>query len=208
MSKVIGMRLLTTAVLEWFGDGCCDVKYLDLWNDTPRTYAPDQTDDSNWQIDHYETLLSTNCDQKQFQKAADFLMRYRVYPSSVLTALGDFNLAQERWMAVGDRIVQRFHIIHLLGKAVLDVIGMAEVRQVITDPRCHGFRCVTVAPHVIQGEWSARVIWRDNDDLFLEIDATSRPSPQEPARNHAFIRRLLQKTHQAGVAYFQQLFHR
>lgn len=205
MSKVIGMRLFTTAVLEWFGDGCCDVKFLDIWNDTPRTYLSSQANDSRWQTDHYEALLSANCDQEQFQKAADLLMGYRFYPPSILTALGDFNLADERWLTVGDRIVQRIHVIRLLGKPILDLLSMAEVSQAITEPRHCGFTCVTVAPNVVQGEWSACITWRENSDLVLKVDTQFRPSPQEPAYNRALMGHLMQKAHRSGVTHFKQL---
>ncbi|MCP4427259.1 MAG: DUF1990 family protein [Chloroflexi bacterium] len=181
------------------------MKYLDVWNEQPLSYTPGQANGPGWHTDHYETILAYNCAAHTFQKAADLLLRYQFYPKIILSHLGDFDLENSRQMRVGDRIVQRIHVLQLFGRAILDVIGLNEVSQIISEPRRKGFTYVTVAPHVEQGEWAAQIHWRDNNDLVLTVDAVSRPAPQEPGRNHSFMRRFQKKAHQAGITHFQKL---
>ncbi len=199
------MVFLTTAEACWFDDGCCDVKYLDMWSAAPLSYMPGQATGPDWYTDHYEIILTHGGNGRFFQKAAHLLMRYQFYPDTILSFFGDFNLQPERHLRVGDRIVQRIHVARLFSRPFLDVIGLTEVTRVIDTPRCQGFTYVTVAPHVEQGEWSAGITWRDNGDLVLTIDAISRPSPQEPARNHRFMRALQKKAHQSGIAHFKKV---
>lgn len=197
------MKHLTTAKLNWFDDGCCDVKFLDIWNDAPRSYHPGQPVDESWHVDSYELELGVDEDGRRFKKAADRLMRYQFYPHDVMSHTSDFGL-WNRWAQVGDRIVQRIHLLNLFGKPVLDVVTMTEITQVITEPRCYGFTYVTVDPHVEQGEWSAWLEWRDNNELNLTVKAISRPRPEEPARNYSYMRNLQQTAHQRGLAHFKQ----
>ena len=181
------------------------MKHLDMWSDAPLSFKSGQATISDWHTDYYETILTRAGNGRLFQKAAHLLMRYQFYPETLLSAFGDFNLHPERQLRVGDRIVQRIHVARLFGRPLLDVIGLTEVRRVIDTPRCQGFTYVTVTPHVEQGEWSACVTWRDNGDLVLTMDAISRPAPQEPARNHRFMRAFQKKAHQAGIAHFKKL---
>lgn len=197
------MKLFTTAKLNWFDDGCCDVKYLDIWNDAPLSYRFGQPVDKSWHVDEYELLLGVDEDGRLFKKAADRLMRYQFYPQDVMSHTSDFGL-WNRWVQVGDRIVQRIHLFSLFGKPVLDVVTMTEVTQVITEPRCYGFTYVTVDQHVEQGEWSAWLEWREDNDLILTVNAISRPRPEEPARNYSYMRNLQQTAHQRGLAHFKQ----
>jgi len=199
------MKLFTTAVTEWFGDDCCDVKYLDMWHEAPRSYIPDQVVDQSWHSDHDEIVVAKNADGRLLQKAANLLLHYQFYPQTTLSHLGDFDLGNGRAMRVGDRIVQRIHVLQLFGYVLLDVIGIIEISQITSEPRCKGFTYVTVAPHVEQGEGSAHIYWRDNDDLVLIITSISRPVSQEPARNHAFIRAYQKKVRQAGITQFKKL---
>ena len=197
------MKLLTTATLNWFDDGCCDVKYLDIWHKAPVTYQPGQVIDDSWHVDTYEVSLGQDEDGRLFRKAADHLMRYQFYPHDVLSHTSDFSL-WNRWAQVGDRIVQRIHLFSLLGKPVLDVIAMNEVRQVITEPRRYGFTYVTVATHVEQGEWTACLEWDPDNQLRLTVHAISRPAPDEPSRNYSFMRALQKSAHQRGLQHFKQ----
>ncbi len=197
------MKFLTTAKLNWFDDGCCDVKYLDIWNDTAVSYQPGQPIDTGWHIDSYEVELGVDEDGRLFRKAADLLMRYQFYPHDVLSHVSDFGL-WNRWAQVGDRIVQRIHLFTLFGKPVVDVLAMNEVREVITEPRRYGFTYVTVETHVEQGEWTACLEWTPDNQLRLTVHAISRPAPEEPARNYNFMRTLQKSAHQRGLHHFKQ----
>jgi uncharacterized protein (UPF0548 family) len=197
------MKLFTTAKLDWFDDGCCDVKYLDVWNKSPLSYKPGQPIDDSWHVDTYELSLGLDEDGRLFRKASDLLMRYQFYPHDVLSHTSDFSL-WNRWAQVGDRILQRIHLFSLFGKAIVDVLTMNEVRQVITEPRRYGLTYVTVGHHVEQGEWTARLEWRDNNELILTVKSISRPVPQEPARNYSFMRAKQKSAHQRGLQHFKE----
>lgn len=197
------MALLTTAKLNWLDDGCCDVKYLDIWNNAPVSYQPGQPIDSSWHVDSYELSLGVDEDGRLFRKASDLLMRYQFYPQDILSHTSDFSL-WNRWAQAGDRIVQRIHLFMLFGKPIVDVITMNEVSQVITEPRRYGLTYVTVGHHVEQGEWSACLEWRDDNELILTIHSISRPVPEEPSRNHSFMRTKQQAAHQRGLNHFKQ----
>ena len=197
------MKLLTTAKLSWFDDGCCDVKYLDIWDKAPLSYQPGQPLDDSWHIDKYTLSLGHDADGRLFQKAKDLLMCYQFYPEDLLSHTSDFSL-WEREAQVGDRIVQRIHIFSLFGKPVVDVVTMNEVHDVIDEPRCYGFTLVTVGQHVEQGEWSAYLDWHDEGELSLTIKAISKPVSAEPTRNHGFMRARQKAAHQRGLQNFKQ----
>ncbi len=199
------MRILTTATTNWFDDGCCDVKYLDLWRNTPLSFTSGQTNGFGWHTDRHDVFLLNDPNGRIFQKAANLLLRYQFYPDTMLSHYGDFDLGNGRPMQVGDRIVQRIHLARLFGRPLLDVIGLTEVTQVIVEPRRRGFAYATAVPHVEQGQWSVQVLWNDNGDLTLTLNAISRPAPQEPTRNHSIMRFLQKKAHQAGIAHFKKL---
>lgn len=197
------MKLLTTAKLNWLDDGCCDVKYLDVWNKTPLSYRRGQPIDESWQVDAYELFLGRDENGSLFRKAADLLMRYQFYPQDVMSHVSDFGL-WNRWAQIGDRIVQRIHLFSLFGNPILDVIAMNEVRQVIMEPRRYGFTYVTVDTNVAQGEWTAYIEWRDDGELSLTINSISKPAPEEPTRNYRFMRSLQKSAHQRGLQHFKQ----
>lgn len=197
------MKLLTTAKLDWLDDGCCDVKYLDIWNNAPLSYRRGQPIDDSWHVDTYELSLGTDEDGRLFKKATDHLMRYEFYPTDLLSHTSDFGL-WDRWVQVGDRILQRVHLFSLFGRPILDVLTMNEVRDVIAEPRRYGFTLVTVRTHVEEGEWTACLEWRQDNELVLRIKAISRPVPREPARNYSFMRIRQKAAHQQGLAHFKQ----
>lgn len=197
------MKFLTTAKLNWFNDACCDVKFLDIYTNTPVSYVPGQPIDHSWHHDQYELSLGLDKDGRLFRRASDLLMRYQFYPHDILSHVSDFSL-WNRWLQVGDRIVQRIHLFALFGRPILDVIMMNEVSAVVAEPRCYGFTYVTLDAHVEQGEWSAHLTWKDDGDLFLNVNVISRPSASEPARNHGFMRAMQQSAHQRGLQHFQQ----
>jgi uncharacterized protein (UPF0548 family) len=199
------MKLLTTAKLNWLDDGCCDVKYLDVWNKAPLSYRRGQPIDESWDVDTYKLSLGWDKDGRLFRKAADLLMRYQFYPHDVMSHVSDFGL-WNRWAQIGDRIVQRIHLFSLFGKPILDVIAMNEVRQVLMEPRRYGFTYVTVQTHVQQGEWTGCIEWHEDDELSLTINSISKPTPEEPVRNYRFMRSLQKSAHQRGLAHFKQAF--
>jgi hypothetical protein len=199
------MRILTTATTNWLNNGCCDVKYLDLWRNAPLSYRQGQDNDSGWHIDHHKVFLLNDNNGRFFHKAADLLLRYQFYPDAILSHFGDFDLGDGRQMRVGDRIVQRIHLARLFGRPLLDIIGLTEVTQIFSEPRRRGFAYVTAAPHVEQGEWSVQVAWDNNGDLTLTLNATSRPAPQEPAISRPIMRAFQEKAHQAGITHFKEL---
>lgn len=196
--------ILTTATLAWFDDGCCDVKYLDWWNDVSLNYTPGQAVDSGWRVDHRDLVIGHDATGELFQNAADRLMRYRYYPCHILQHTGDFDLGESRWLAVGDRIVQRVHLIRLFDRNILDVIGMVEVSKVVAEPRRFGFTYVTVATHVEQGEWTVEVSWQKDGTVILQMDAITRPVPDEPARNYRLMRWLQKRAHKQGMSHFKR----
>jgi uncharacterized protein (UPF0548 family) len=196
--------LLTTATLTWFDNGCCDVKYLDEWHDAPLNYYTGQVTTPDWHIDHHEKIIAQDSHGRLFQHAADLLMHYQFYPPHILTHVSTFSLA-DRWLEVGDRIVQRIHLLGLFGRSILDVVTMTEITQTIVEPHRCGFTYATVAKHVEQGEWSIAVNWRPNGDIVFTLDAVSRPIPQEPSRNYLFLRAFQKAAHLQGINHFQQM---
>jgi len=96
------MKFLTTATLDWFDDGCCDVKYLDIWQEAPLNYQPGINQDASrqngeWQTDRYETTLGNDQDGRLFHRAIDHLMRYQFYPQEIMNHTSDFGL-HDRWL--------------------------------------------------------------------------------------------------------------
>ena len=195
------MKFITTATLNWFDDGCCDVKYLDLWNDVPLNYKPGQPTDKNWYHDRLEKHLGTDASGKLFQTAVSLLKQYEFYPKDIVSVFGDHNVYR-RHIEVGDRIVHRVHVFQLRGWNILDAIAMTEVVNVINEPRSYGITYATVDTHVEQGEWTAVIKWKNNNDVVLEINSLSRPVPHEPTRNYKFMRNLQKQAQLKGLAHF------
>jgi uncharacterized protein (UPF0548 family) len=198
------MGIITSATLSWFDDGCCDVKYLDEWQNAPLSFTPGQVTDSNWYSDSYEQVILSQANSRSFQKAADLLLRYQFYPGYILSFTSDFKREQRR-LRVGDRIVQRIHLLQLSGRPILDVVSMTEVSEVLNEPRRAGFSYVTVSPHVVQGQWQAAVVWDKSGTLRLTVDSILRPDPVEPASNRSLIRYYQRKAHRQGLSHFTQL---
>ena len=123
--------------------------------------------------------------EKLFQTAVSLLKQYEFYPKDIVSVFGDHNVYR-RQIEVGDRIVHRVHVFQLRGWHILDAIAMTEVVNVINEPRSYGITYATVDTHVEQGEWTAIVKWKNNNDVVLEINSLSRPVPHEPTRNYNF----------------------
>jgi uncharacterized protein (UPF0548 family) len=201
---VNNMGFITSATLSWFDHGCCDVKYLDEWQNAPISFTPGQATDSNWHTDSYEEIILPQANGRSFQNAVDLLLRYQFYPDHILSFTSDFKREQRR-LQVGDRIVQRIHLFQLFGRPILDVVSMTEVTRVIAEPRRAGFSYVTVSPHVAQGQWQAIINWHKSGELSLAVKAIIRPNPTEPASNLSIIRFYQRQANQHGLDHFTRL---
>lgn len=198
------MSILTTAKLNWFDNGCCDVRFLDIWQSVPLNLSMNEVGESHWHHDHHEMVLGHDLNGQLFQKAAYHLLRYHFYPHTVMKATSDFGL-NGRCARVGDRIVQRIHLVRLFGRPIVDVMTMTEVTQVINTPRHAMLAYATVANHITQGQWCASVEWRDDGMVLLTMSAVSRPAPQEPKRNAAYFRAFQKQANLYGIAYLTEL---
>lgn len=201
---VNNMSFITSATLSWFDDGCCDVKYLDKWQDAPLSFTPCQATNSDWHTDSYEKIILHQANGRSFQKAVDHLLRFHFYPNQILSFTGDFTREQRR-VRPGDRIVQRIHLFKLFGRPILDAIAITEITDVVDESRRAGFSYATVFPHLAQGQWQAAVIWDESGALRLTVDSILRPDPVEPASNHSLIRYYQRQAHQQGLSHFAQL---
>lgn len=194
-------NILTTAKLNWFNDGCCDVIYLDLWDKAQLNFHPELPDDQSWHYDHYEHQIGYDPTGELFQTAADHLLNYHFYPTTIISPTSDFSLNNRR-ARLGDRIIQRIHIFQLFGFPILDVVTMTEVTQLLDSPRQAMFGYTTVDTHVEQGQWCASVEWQNDDVVTLSINAISRPVRTEPRRNYGYMRSLQKHAHRQGIDYF------
>ncbi|KAA3655069.1 MAG: DUF1990 family protein [Chloroflexi bacterium] len=197
------MKFITTATLNWFDDGCCDVKYLDMWNDMQLNYVPGQKTDGNWYSDHFEHRIGHDPEGKLYKTAVALLQQYEFYPKDSIAVVGDHNVYR-RQIEVGDRIVHRVHVFQFRGHPILDAIAMTEITKVVNEPRRYGITYATVDKHVEQGEWTAMVTWQQNNDVVLTIDSLSRPVPNEPVRNYNFLRSLQKNAQRRGVEHFTE----
>lgn len=197
------MTILTSAQLNWFNDGCCDVRYLDLWDKAPLNFHVDQLDEGSWHHDHYEQLIGHDPSGHIFQIAAYYLLRHAFYPETLMTTTTDYGL-QDRRAKVGDRIVQRIHLLKFLEKPILDVIGMTEVTQIVDNSRHAMLVYATVDTHVEQGQWCASVEWLPTGNVVLSVSTVSRPAPKEPRHTHAYMRAFQKQAHFIGISHFIQ----
>ena len=194
-------NILTTATLNWFNDGCCDVIFLDLWDKSPLYFHSGLLDDNSWHYDHYEHLIGHDPSGQLFNIAADHLLNYRFYPTTIISPTSDFSLNQRR-AQLGDRIIQRIHLFQLFGYPILDVIAMTEVTELLDTPRQAILGYTTVDTHVEQGQWCASVEWQNDNSVTLSISAISRPVGSEPKRNYGYMRSMQKYAHQQGIDYF------
>ena len=182
---------------RFFNNDSDDSRFLTEWHDAPLTYHPGQVlRDAH--TDHYEERVAAVADIALFEKAADHLLQYHFYPSNVMIHTSDFGLTN-RHMCVGDRIVQRIHVI----PNVIDIVTMNELISVVDEPRHAGFAYVTTDKHDEAGQWSAQVLWRADTSLWLTIDAYGRPTVPWFARSLARHTQL--RAHQRGIAHYKQL---
>lgn len=195
------MRLMTTAKLDWFNDGCRDIRYLERWHNNPLNFDLSQTIYSNWHLDHDERVIGQDPTGRLFQIAADKLMRYHFYPSDVISSTSEFGL-NNRWVTVGDRIVQRIHLVRLFTRPILDMIIITEITAVLDEPRCIGYTFTTVENHVTRGSRSVMVEWSLNDQIIFSISAISQPI-QHPTHPQTFYLQAFQKyADHLGMTHF------
>ena len=195
------MKILTTAKLNWFNDGCCDVLYLDLWDKEPLNFNPQESVDESWHRDHYERIIGQDSSGQLFQIASNLLLNYQFYPTDIISPTSDFSL-NDRQAKMGDRIIQRIHLFKLFGFPILDAITMTEITKIVDSPRQATLTYTTVATHVEQGEWSASIEWLNDDQVMLSTSAVSRPVRTEPKRNYGYMRAFQQNAHRHGIEHF------
>jgi uncharacterized protein (UPF0548 family) len=130
-------------------------------------------------------------------------MRYHFYPETLMHHVSDFS-RENRWLRVGDRLVQRIHGFRPFGIPILDGITMNEIYAVIDEPRRKGFTYVTTQAHSERGEWSPTVEWRASGDLYLTIHVLSRLAYDVPAWQLRRIRKLQTGAHRQGIEAFKR----
>lgn len=183
-----------------------DAEYLDAWRDVPLSYTPGQAVDATFHRDLHEHTMTPNCTAALFAHAADLLLRYEFYPTSIMSHVSDFS-REKRQMQVGDRIVQRINGLGLIGipSSLMNGLTMNVITAVIDEPRRKGFTYATTQAHAEMGEWSAGIQWRSDNALILTISALARPAYSVPRFFHPVMRRGQKRAHQLGMAHFQAL---
>lgn len=198
-----GNKSQSGAKIVLFGQGD-DAAYLEAWQHVPLSYTPGQPVDSTFHSDHHQEVLAPKADAALFKHAADLLLRYHFYPSSVMTHISDFS-RENRHMRKGDRILQRIHGFRVLGMSLFDGLTMNEIWSVIDEPRQVGFTYVTTQAHAEKGEWTAHLEWCDDDSLVLTITALSRLARDMPAFVQHYTRRIQLQAHHDGMENFRRL---
>jgi uncharacterized protein (UPF0548 family) len=159
--------------------------------------------DLHWNTDSYQETVARDETGEVFRRAADLLMCYRFYPSSVMRATSDFGDAR-RWMRAGDRIVQRVRLLSIANLSVLELLTMNQVASVIDEPKHKGFTCVTTRYHSERGEWSASVEWAVNHDVILRVKAISKSNWSLPWPASTLARRFQLRAHKLGIESYKQ----
>jgi uncharacterized protein (UPF0548 family) len=196
------------AAARWFGnDRQKDVQYLQEWREAPLTYSPGQEiidwhSAAYWNADHYEVVLGRDPHGDLFRWAAQLALHNRFYPKDVLTATGDYSV-QNRPVRVGDYVLQRIRVLQTGGNPILEVLAMNQVTEVVEEARRAGFTYTTTAAHSEVGEWSAEVVWRDNDEVALIIDSISAPRPAATRFTRLLTRKLQLIAHRRCVLNFK-----
>jgi uncharacterized protein (UPF0548 family) len=192
---------------DGFGRGeARDIEYLELWRDLPLTYTPGQVVDPTFHRDQHEHVMTANCTAELFAHAADLLLRYQFYPTTMMRHVSDFS-REKRLMRVGDRIIQRINGLGLIGIpfSLIDGLTMNIIVAVTDQARRKGFTYATTQAHAELGEWSAAIEWQADDSLVLTINTLSRPAYEVPRLFHPIMRRGQKRAHQLGIAHFKSL---
>jgi uncharacterized protein (UPF0548 family) len=196
------LRILDATRWEWLPRQSDDHVYLRRWRYVPVNYARGIETDASWQVDHYEKILGADATGQLFACAADRLLHYQFYPTDLIEPASDF-AKQGRVLQLGDRLVQRIHVLRLGPWCWLDFLSANEISEVIDEPRCKGFAYVTTRGHSEVGEWSAQVAWRGDDTVTLTIHAVSKFTATVPPLVRFFARRFQLYAHQRGLAAFK-----
>ena len=191
-------------VPSWFGNPKQDAIYLEQWRSAPLTYTPGQPIDQYWNVDRYEVLLGVDPSGQLFKRAARVAMRNRFYPPQVMANTSDYQLAN-RDVQLGDRVLQRIHLLTLGQQAVLDTLTLNEITEVIDEPRRKGFTYTTTTVHSEVGEWSPTVVWRENGEVILIIEIVSRSRPGSPRLSARLMRWLQLRAHHLSILNFRSL---
>ena len=209
------MALLTPAILDIPGRPGRDAQRLDAWNDMGGRYAPgDEDRDGNrfWVEDAYRIALAERADEALLEALAERLLRYRFYPSRIISPLGRWEREGGRRMRDGDMILQRAHLLRILGIDLGDVLAIAEVSGVIDTPRRKGFSYLTTGLHPGVGIFHLVVSLDEGDALWLTIRSTSRPAfgaltrlPGLAHAHRAIMRFYQRRAHRAGIAQTEAL---
>lgn len=178
-----------------------DAYYLKAWRDAPITYAAESATGADWSADRYEVILGSDATGKLFEKAATLALYNRFYPREVMTAVSDYSL-EGRAVRAGDRILQRVPIFEYEGRPLLEMLSMNEVSEVIQEPRRAGFTYITTAAHSEVGEWSARVEWRENNEVVLIIEVVSRVRASGLDFIQRFGRQMQLRAHRLSIENF------
>lgn len=182
------------------GRGKPDEQYLDQWRGAPLTYQRGQKVDESWHTDHDEYVFGGKglAYEETFKRAADLLLRYQLYPPSLMTHVSDFS-RENRKMRVGDRVLQRIRS----SMRLLEGLTLNEVVEVIDRPSRAGFTYIATEAHGEMGEFSV-LVERRSDHLRLTIDTVSRTRPEFPFFLRWYARRLQKHAHKQGLLYFTQ----
>jgi uncharacterized protein (UPF0548 family) len=197
------LRTLDATRWEWLPRQSDDHFYLRRWRYVPVNYARGMETDDSWRVDHYEITLGVDATAQLFECAAQQLLRYRFYPTDLIEPTSDF-AQQERALQLGDRLVQRIHVLRLGALRLLDFLSVSEISEVIDEPRRKGFAYVTTRGHSEVGEWAAHVLWHDDDTVSLIVHAISKFSDTLSPLLRSPARRFQLYAHQQGLAAFKR----
>jgi uncharacterized protein (UPF0548 family) len=192
-----------TPRLDWFPRLSTrdDSHILDQWRAArPTFHRGDELNGMAWKHDRHTHLILSQATHAQFERAARLLWRYDFYPPELMAHVSDFSRAG-RPLREGDLILQRIHVM----PALLDAVTLVRVSEVIDEPRRKGFAYVTTQAHFEIGEWWCWVERQLDDALTVNIRSISRAGPRLPGWGRGFARRLQQRAHREGLAYFAGL---
>ena len=186
------------AMFDWFPKKePADAALLDSLGAPPLNYDPRTPTDRTWYVDGHAVSLGEG--KRLFDRAAEQLMRYQIYPPDTLIWTGTFQ-RQERRIRPRDYILQRIRIIPEL----LDIVTVVQVSNVLLEPNRIGFTYVTCEPHLEQGEWTA-VVSRDRvGQVGLMIQAVSKPTAQMLLGTRRWARRMQRRAHRAALRNFRR----
>ncbi|MDW8325570.1 MAG: DUF1990 family protein [Anaerolineales bacterium] len=192
-----------TPRLDWFPRSSArdDARFLEQWRMARPTYRRgDELNGMVWKHDRHTHLILPQATHEHFEHAARLLWCYDFYPPELIEQVSDFSRAG-RMLREGDLIVQRIHVV----PALLDALTAVRISEVIDEPRRKGLAYVTTQAHFEIGEWWCWVEQQRDGALTVNIRSISRPGPRLPGWQRGFARRLQQRAHREGLAYFARL---